>query len=51
MKTWKATIFLHNKAGSIQTMIQAKTYGDAKKLIEGQYGSNLKSISQLVEAR
>ena len=51
MKTWNVRRYLNGSSSTVETTVQAKTYADAKRLIEGQYGSSLKTISQLVEVR
>lgn len=51
MKNWNVRFVLHNSPASITIMISAKTYADAKKIIEGQYGSNLRSISSITESK
>lgn len=51
MKSWKVTIFLNGSSASIQTVVQARTYSEVKRMIEGQYGASLKTISSIVEVR
>ncbi len=44
MKTWKVTIYINGKP-PIHTMVQANYQSDAKRLIEAQYGSLVRSVS------
>lgn len=50
MKTFKVRFALTN-GNTLETTIQAKTSFDAKKLLEGQYGNNLRSVYQITEVR
>ena len=51
MKTWKARIIIGGKGSSVEVQVQAKTYGDAKKLILGQYPAGTKIISGPTEVK
>jgi hypothetical protein len=51
MKTWIVKLKLDGVSGSQETTIQAKSSSDAKRLIKGQYGDNLKTIYSVREQR
>jgi hypothetical protein len=45
MKQFKVRIVLKTSPFSIETVVTANSSNDVKRLLEGQYGSNLKSFS------
>jgi len=46
MKKFKVRIRLKTSPSSFETIINANSVGDLKKILEGQYGSNLASYTQ-----
>jgi hypothetical protein len=45
MKQYKVRIKLKTANFSVETIVAANSSNDVKKLLEGQYGSNLQSFS------
>ena len=50
MKSYKVRVY-PKKGFSIETVVQAKTMSDAKKLVELQYGDNLQSVGTITEVK
>lgn len=49
MKNFKVRFRLKNTSATMESIVSASNFANAKKMIEGQYGSSLQSIVSVNE--